>query len=59
MKKKDVEKHLRELGWRFYRHGRGHDIWTNGEINTSVPRHKEMTAKGILKTAKDNPPKEV
>lgn len=61
MKKKDVEKQLRYYGWRLLRHGKGHDIWTNGEINTCIPRHneiKEMTAKGILKTAKENPPKE-
>ena len=60
MKKRDVEKQLRTYGWELYRHGRGHDIWTNGELNVPVPRHneiKEMTAKGILKLAKENPPK--
>ena len=60
MKKKDLEKRLRESGWWFKRHGGNHDYWTNGEIHESVPRHneiKENLAKKILKTAKENPPK--
>ena len=61
MKKKLLEKQLRECGWRFSRHGGGHDIWTNGEIHEPVPRHSEIgesLAKKILKKAKNNRPKE-
>lgn len=61
MKKKELEKKLRELGWFFSKHGGGHDHWTNGQIFESVPRHAEINenlAKKILKTAKNNPPKE-
>ena len=60
-KKKDLEKQLRETGWRFARHGGNHDAWTNGELFEFVPRHaevKEMLARKILKKAKANPPKE-
>ena len=61
VKKKDLEKQLRETGWRFARHGGNHDAWTNGELFEFVPRHaevKEMLARKILKKAKANPPKE-
>ena len=60
MKKKDLEKHLTKLGWKFDRHGGSHDIWTNGEVFESVPRHNEINenlAKKIVKRAKNNPPK--
>jgi predicted RNA binding protein YcfA (HicA-like mRNA interferase family) len=33
MKKRDIEKKLKELGWWFSRHGGGHDIWTNGKAS--------------------------
>lgn len=59
MKKRDLEKKLKELGWSLSRHGSNHDVWTNGKIITEVPRHSEInenTAKGILKKAKENPP---
>lgn len=61
MKKRDLEKQLRECGWHFDRHGGNHDAWTNGEIFEFVPRHaevKELLAKKILRKAKNNPPKE-
>jgi mRNA interferase HicA len=60
MKKIDLERQLIKFGWKFSRHGGNHDIWTNGEKNESVPRHREIneyTAKKILKAAQDNPPK--
>jgi mRNA interferase HicA len=60
MKKRDLEKKLSSLGWYFDRSGGNHDIWTNGEKSEPVPRHREineMTAKAILKRAKENPPK--
>jgi mRNA interferase HicA len=60
LKRRDLERSLKDLGWWFLRPGGSHDVWTNGLINTTVPRHseiKEMTAKGILNTASKNPPK--
>lgn len=58
MKKRDIEKLLRKLGWELARHGANHDIWTNGVETVEVPRHREIneyTAKGILKVVKENP----
>lgn len=58
MKKKDLERALQALGWRFKRHGGNHDIWTDGERNQPIPRHKEINdclAKKILITAQENP----
>jgi mRNA interferase HicA len=60
MKKRDLERQLSNLGWKFSHHGGSHDIWTNGEKKEAVPRHreiKEYTAKKILKTAQEHPPK--
>jgi len=55
VKKKDLEKRLKQLGWYLSRQGGNHEIWTNGKGETqAVPRHNEineMTAKGIIKTA--------
>lgn len=59
MKKRELEKRLRDLEWRFDRHGSNHDIWTNGEVYEPIPRHAEIgesLAKKILKKAKNNPP---
>ena len=54
MKKRELEKRLKELGWNFLKHGGKHDIWTNGKQQTQVPRHaevKENLARSILKMA--------
>ena len=61
MKKKDIEKRLTASGWWFHKHGGCHDIWTNGIIRESIPRHVEVgesLAKKIIKKAELNPPKE-
>jgi predicted RNA binding protein YcfA (HicA-like mRNA interferase family) len=58
VKKRELERTLRENGWWFLRSGSKHDVWTNGEIDEYVPRHTEIgegLAKKILKTAKENP----
>ena len=58
MKKSDIEKQLKKFGWYLEREGGSHEVWTNGEMKTAVPRHreiKEFTARGILKTAQENP----
>lgn len=54
MKRRDIEKKLRSLGWVLGRHGGRHDVWSNGERDLVVPRHNEIneyTAKVILKEA--------
>jgi len=54
MKRKDLERQLKDLGWYFSRHGGKHDVWTNGEETEMIPRHNEINeflAKKILKTA--------
>lgn len=58
MKRRRLEKKLRSLGWRFLRHGRRHDVWTNAaETKTEyVPRHadiNEILARAILKKAEE------
>ena len=45
MKKRELEKLLRQLGWQFLRHGGKHDIWTNGEQEEAIPRHAEINEK--------------
>jgi mRNA interferase HicA len=58
VKKRELERKLKALGWRFSKHGGDHDHWTNGTEFESVPRHAEINenlAKKILKTAKCNP----
>ncbi len=57
MKRRELEKRLRALGWRLSRHGRKHDVWINAEGDASeyVPRHteiNELLAKAILSNAK-------
>ena len=54
MKRNDLEKKLKKLGWRLSRHGKKHDIWSDGDRETAVPRHLEIneyTAQAILKEA--------
>jgi mRNA interferase HicA len=54
MRRRDLEKRLRDLGWRLARHGGRHDVWAKGERELAVPRHNEIneyTAKAILREA--------
>ena len=54
MKRQELEKRLRALGWWLIREGRRHRIFTNGILTLAVPRHREInerTAKRILKLA--------
>lgn len=60
VKHKDLIKILKQNGWYLKRQGGEHEIWTNGEHNVPVPRHKEInefTAKGIIRKVKNNPVK--
>lgn len=55
MKRGDVLRELKALGWRYLREGGKHEIWTDGTEQVAVPRHREIaegTARNILKTAK-------
>ncbi len=54
MKRRDLEKRLRSLGWLLVRHGARHDVWSDGELEIVIPRHNEIneyTTKAILKEA--------
>jgi predicted RNA binding protein YcfA (HicA-like mRNA interferase family) len=42
MKRRDLEKQLRDLGWSLTRHGGRHDIWAKGDRELIVPRHVEI-----------------
>jgi mRNA interferase HicA len=58
MKKADLERELRALGWWLHRQGGSHEIWTNGEIVKAMRRHREIqehTARAILRVAALNP----
>lgn len=55
MKKRELENALRKLGWRFLRHGGKHDVWTDGEREEAIPRHREVNeqlARVILRRAR-------
>lgn len=52
MKRRDLIRLLERNGWWFYRNGSGHDIYTNGQVRESIPRHseiKEPLAKALIK----------
>lgn len=58
MKKKELEKKLKKLGWNLLRHGSNHDVWSNGQVVEPIPRHNEINellAKKILRKARVNP----
>jgi mRNA interferase HicA len=55
MKRRDLEKQLRDLGWMLVRRGGRHDIWGREEYEIAIPRHreiKEYTVGAILRSAK-------
>lgn len=52
MKRKELEKRLRQAGWRLAREGKKHSVWSDGEDEVAVPRHTEInehTARSILR----------
>lgn len=52
VKRRQLEKILRKNGWFFLRHGGDHDIWTNGQIKTQIPRHRIISDRlyvGLIK----------
>lgn len=48
MKRRELERRLRQLGWRLVRRGRKHDLWTDGEGLGAVPRHAEINERLAL-----------
>ena len=55
MKRRIVVKEAEKNGFWLKRNGASHDIYTNGEIDIQIPRHKdinEITAKEIIKTVR-------
>ncbi|MCE5254080.1 MAG: helix-turn-helix transcriptional regulator [Actinomycetia bacterium] len=42
MKRRELERRLRELDWHLTRHGGRHDVWTKEEREIVVPRHREI-----------------
>lgn len=55
MKRCDLERILSELGWHQLRSGGNHDVWTDGERQEAIPRHREINerlAQAIIKRAK-------
>jgi mRNA interferase HicA len=57
MKRRDLERRLTESGWRFLRHGGQHDVWTDGEREEAIPRHREINerlARAILRRTMTN-----
>ena len=60
MKKIDLERALKRLGWYLLRQGTRHEIWTNGVAQEPVPRHREIDqrlARKILRKAERQPGK--
>lgn len=58
MRRRDLHKRLKVLGWCMEREGGRHEIWTNGQITEAVPRHaeiNELLAKKIIKIAEAYP----
>jgi mRNA interferase HicA len=54
VKRRELERRLRQAGWYLLRHGAAHDVWTNGQEEEPVPRHSEINknlARKILKKA--------
>jgi mRNA interferase HicA len=55
MKRVDLERALRQLGWTLQSHGKRHDVWTNGRREEAIPRHREINeklAQAILRRAR-------
>ena len=59
MKRRDLEKALKENGWEVIREGGRHTIWGNKKgVQEPVPRHNEINeklAKKIIKKSEENP----
>lgn len=60
MKYRDLIRELKNYRWYLLRQGGRHEIWSNGEIEEPIPRHREINellARKILKKVQMNPNK--
>lgn len=48
MKRRELERRLRWLGWKLIRNGSKHDLWSDGESIEAVPRHAEINERLAL-----------
>lgn len=51
-KHRELEEKLKAAGWILLAHGANHDVWTDGERQEPVPRHREINerlARAILR----------
>jgi mRNA interferase HicA len=54
VKRRDLERHLREQGARLLREGGNHSFWGfDAERSTAVPRHREIDYRLARKICKD------
>ena len=55
MKRLDLERHLRDHGCVFVRHGGRHDWWRNADDTrrSAVPRHREVVEPMVAKICRD------
>ncbi len=54
MKRRDLERHLRQHGARKLREGGNHSFWgTDAGHTTAIPRHREIGVGLVRKTCKD------
>lgn len=52
MKKRELLKLFKQVGWYFLRDGANHEIYTDGKNQVAIPRHpdiNEKLAKGLIK----------
>jgi mRNA interferase HicA len=51
MKRRDLERHLRDHGCVFLEHGARHDTWCNSskQLQSSIPRHNELNKIGTIR----------
>ena len=52
MKQRDLIKKFKKGGWYFLRHGRKHDVYTDGKNTEEIPRHREVNeqlARALIK----------
>jgi len=52
VKRRDLERRMAKCGWHFLRGGGRNDVWTDGEREEAIPRHREINeelAKAILR----------
>ena len=45
MKQRDLIKRAENKGFKFKRHGGDHDIYTRGDEEIQIPRHREINEK--------------